>query len=474
LGLSLLQGGLGCALSALGFATLWLSPAGQVKNAWSAWAGLAAILCGILGLMTWKKPVMTLTKLSILLSIISVLLSLTGFILACQGIQFLSKAPSCNLMDKNENKVCFCCEELQLNKCTDVETALKLYFVKSCSAAHLILKKILLGLCVLNALTAAVSLTVTSLHYLQILTSRRFCLDESQIEENDQIFDTDDFVPPVPPPSYFATFNSGSLQMSHRTFVSDGLSLPHVYATRLNGVEVFFRLDPPPPYEDDVQSSNVSEQGDAPQINVMKDVDSGELSEGQASEAEETLESSSRASLSPSNASCRSDGVNRRALSPLQKRSKSDPVLLCCHLSQGTALSCETATRNEVKQQLHVVIVQECSRARALRGKPQYLIDLSYTDTKWLVAWILEQSSCSMSPDIHELVENIKCVLKSDEKHMAETITSATFLEQVMAPAQEVMSSRVHVLPFRRQPELLYLDSCDDLTTSTTDEDQLA
>jgi len=36
-----------------------------------------------------------------------------------------------------------------------------------------------------------------------------------------------------------------------------------------------------------------------------------------------------------------------------------------------------------------------------------------------------------MGPDIHELVESIKSVLRSDEKLMAEAITSATFLEQV-------------------------------------------
>lgn len=38
-----------------------------------------------------------------------------------------------------------------------------------------------------------------------------------------------------------------------------------------------------------------------------------------------------------------------------------------------------------------------------------------------------------MTPDIHELVENIKSVLKSDEEHMEEAVTSASFLEQVVS-----------------------------------------
>lgn len=71
-------------------------------------------------------------------------------------------------------------------------------------------------------------------------------------------------------------------------------------------------------------------------------------------------------------------------------------------------------------------------RLRASRCRPLSLIDYrSYIDTKLLVARFLEQSSCSMTPDVHELVENIKSVLKSDEGHMEEAIRSASVLEQV-------------------------------------------
>ncbi|NXK19346.1 F1892 protein, partial [Arenaria interpres] len=257
-----------------------------------------------------------------------------------------------------------------------------------------------------------------------------------------------------------------------RMLGSDVIPLPHIYGARIKGVEVFCPLDPPPPYEA-VWSQNSSEQEDALQISVVEVVDSGEVSDRQASQGEEIPESSSRVSLSPSNASPVPAGACRRAFSPLQKRSKSDPALHS-HLLQGAVLSCEAATQTDVSPQLCAVTLRKNVRARALRGRPQSLIDYkSYTDTKRLVAWILEQSSCSMSPDIHELVENIKSVLKSDEKHMAEAITSATFLEQVMTPAQQATSSRAHVLPLRRRPGLLHRESCGDLSTFTTDEDEL-
>ncbi|OWK01162.1 hypothetical protein Celaphus_00018358 [Cervus elaphus hippelaphus] len=154
-----------------------------------------------------------------------------------------------------------------------------------------------------------------------------------------------------------------------------------------------------------------------------------------------------------------------RALRPLRTRSKSDPVL---HHSAERAipvLSCEAATQTEGRLDLAAVTLRRRLRSRASRCRPRSLIDYkSYMDTKLLVARFLEQSSCTMTPDIHELVENIKSVLKSDEEHMEEAITSASFLEQIMAPMQP-STSRALVLPSRKQPGLLHLRSCGDLST---------
>ncbi|NWW51425.1 F1892 protein, partial [Pedionomus torquatus] len=477
LSLGLLQIVLGCALVALNFGAVSLSGAPQVKNACPLWAGSLVILSGILGLTTWRRPMILLANLFVLLSVICVLLNLAGFILGCQGIQFVTSVPRCDLVDMGENKICFCCEELHVTKCTEEKTVLKLYHVKSCSAAHLLLKKVLFALCALNALTTTVCLVAAALHYLQIFATRRSCIDESQVEDQDQVLDPDDFVPPVPPPSYFATFYSCTPQTSCRMLGSDVIPLPHIYGARIKGVEVFCPLDPPPPYES-VWSQNNSEQVGPTHWSlecVFLYKGKVTLRHGKHMTGEEIPESSSRVSLSPSNASpVPAGGGGRRTLSPLRKRSKSDPALHS-RLLQGATLSCEAATQTDVNPQLCAVTLRKNMRPRALRGRPQSLIDYkSYTDTKRLVAWILEQSSCSMSPDIHELVENIKSVLKSDEKHMAEAITSATFLEQVvMTPAQQATSS-AHVLPFRRHPGLLHRESCGDLSTFTTDEDELA
>lgn len=120
------------------------------------------------------------------------------------------------------------------------------------------------------------------------------------------------------------------------------------------------------------------------------------------------------------------------------------PVQLCARTAMANGsvlfvsptaapvLSCEAATQTEGRSDLAAVTLRRGLRSRASRCRPRSLIDYkSYVDTKLLVARFLEQS-CRMSPDIHELVEDIKAVLKSDEEHMEEAITSASFLEQVV------------------------------------------
>ncbi|XP_031245826.1 protein FAM189A2 isoform X2 [Mastomys coucha] len=436
LSLGLLQLILGCCMVALSFGALSLSSSPQVKNSCPFWAGSSVILSGIIGLTTWKRPMIL-------------------------------------LVDLGEGKICFCCEEFQPAKCTDKENALKLFPVQPCSAVHLLLKKVLFALCALNALTTTVCLVAAALRYLQIFASRRPCIDESQmsaeeVEEHGRIPDPDDFVPPVPPPSYFATFYSCTPRMNRRMVGSDVIPLPHIYGARIKGVEVFCPLDPPPPYEavvsqaDQEQESSFQtpegpETAASPGEPVCTQITQGGVLTNMT--GEENMSGSTPVSnlVQPLR--------SRRALPLLRTRSKSDPVLHHSEERATPVLSCEAATQTERRLDLATVTLRRGARPRASRCRPRSLIDYrSYIDTKLLVARFLEQSSCSMTPDIHELVENIKSVLKSDEGHMEEAITSASFLEQLMAPSQPSMS-QAQGLTSRRQPGLLHLRSCGDLST---------
>ncbi|XP_064294049.1 endosomal transmembrane epsin interactor 1 [Phalacrocorax carbo] len=303
-----------------------------------------------------------LANLFVLMNIVCVLLNLVVFIMGCQGIQFASSLPRCNLVGMGENKICFCCEEFNLAKCTE-KTVLKLYHVKSCNASHLLLKRVLLALCAMSALTTAICLVVAVLHCLQIFAARRSCINESLLEGQGHTLDPDDSASPVLPPSYSAAVHSSTPQASGRMLGLNMVPLSHISGARIKGIEVFCFLDPPPPYE----AGRSSEQEDGQQVSGAEVADLGEVSDREASQGEEIPEPSSRESLSPSNASLvAAEVASRRAFNPLRKRSKSDPVLHC-RLHQAAVLDYEAAMQSEVKPQLWPATLQKRLRVRALR-----------------------------------------------------------------------------------------------------------
>uniref|UniRef100_A0A2K6FQP5 Family with sequence similarity 189 member A2 n=1 Tax=Propithecus coquereli TaxID=379532 RepID=A0A2K6FQP5_PROCO len=374
-----------------------------------------------------------LVNLFVLLSVVCVLLNLAGFILGFQGNQFVSSVLRYDLVDLGEGKICFCCKEFQPAKCTDKENL--------CSALHLLLKKVLFALCALNALTTIVCLVAA------IFATRRSCINESQIsaedvEEHGHIPDPDDFRPPVPPSSHFAIFCSCTLWMNCRMVGPDVIPLPCVYGLYKGVVE----------QGSSFQMPEGSEAAASPLEPACTQVTQGGDIPNTAGEESTSISMPSSTLVQPVR--------SRRALLGLRTRSKSESVL---HHSKDRAtplLSCEATTQTERRLDLAAVTLR---RGLGLR----LLIDYkSHIDIKLLVVRFLEQSSCSMTPDIHEPVENIKSVLKSDEEHMEEAITSAIFLEQIMALLQ-LSTSRADALPSRRRPGLLHLRSCANPSTFT-------
>ncbi|XP_043920287.1 protein FAM189A2 isoform X2 [Protopterus annectens] len=472
LSLGFLQLVLGCSMLALSFGALSLSGSPQVRNSCPFWAGSSVILSGIIGLTTWRKPALLLVNLFILLSVVCVLLNLAGFVLCCQGAQLVSSIPGCQVVGHDEGKLCLCCEDFSVSNCTGKDNVLKLYLRHSCSSSHFLLKKVLFALCALNALTTTVCLMAAALRYLQIFATRRPSTDEGRVttveaEDQGHIPDPDDFVPPAPPPSYFSTFYSYSPRLNRRLLGSDVIPLPHIYGTRIKGIEVFCPMEPPPPYEAVAGQLN-TEQNGAPRVTDLTELDETRGEPAASSEGRESPLSHLRLCFGhPENADT-SKPKNKAPFRRL-KKSKSEPILRNL-VARAPLLSCEAATQTEWKHELGTVTLRRGGKARAGRSRPRSLIDYkSYRDTKLIVARFLEQSSCSLAPDVKELVENIKTVLKSDEEHMNEAVFSANVLEQVMTSSQP-RTSKAHTLPFRKHPGLLHLESCGDLSTFTKDE----
>lgn len=104
-------------------------------------------------------------------------------------------------------------------------------------------------------------------------------------------------------------------------------------------------------------------------------------------------------------------------------------------------MSCEAATQTEVgpgtavgpgPETVHPVVTLRRGRGQR-RVRPSSMVDYqSYRDTKLLVARFLQQQSpCSLTPEVQELINNIKSVLRSDQEHMEEAVRCATFIQQV-------------------------------------------
>ncbi|XP_072904616.1 endosomal transmembrane epsin interactor 1 isoform X3 [Hemitrygon akajei] len=432
--LGLLQIALGFSVVSLSFGALSLTESPNVRNSCPFWAGSSVILSGILGLTTWKRPMLLLVNLFILLSVVCVLLNLAGFVLACQSAQFVSGIVDCKL-------------------------------------------DLLFAICVLNALTTTVCVVAAALQYLQIFTGRRPQAIEAPVpqEESDgtpQIPDLDEFVPPIPPPPYFSTFCSYSPRINPRILSNDVIPLTHIYASRMKGIEVFCPVEPPPPYEAVVRDQN-SEQ--VPSL-VNSRTTGTELERTSCAASDDSNGPSCSLSdplqlciVHPARSRNSEAGCRKSSRSGM-RRSNSDPVLQELVIEE-LVMSCEASTQTDERAEVQVVTLRRGHRLRSPRSRPRSLVDYtSYRDTKLLVASFLKHSSCSMTPEVQELVDSIRSVLQSDEEHMEEAVASANILDQAITGSLQHTVMRREMAQTQGRTRLLHLQSCGDLSTCAVGE----
>ncbi|XP_041042720.1 protein FAM189A2 isoform X3 [Carcharodon carcharias] len=435
--LGLLQIALGFSIVSLSFGALSLTESPNVRNSCPFWAGSSVILSGILGLTTWKRPMLLLVNLFILLSVVCVLLNLAGFVLSCQSAQFVSGIVDCEL-------------------------------------------DLLFAICVLNALTTTVCVVAAALQYLQIFVGRRPQVVEAQIPQEEsegarQIPDPDEFVPPIPPPPYFSTFCSYTPRINPRILSNDVIPLTHIYATRMKGIEVFCPVEPPPPYEAVVSNQN-DEQVSSLQVTEVMDGASERTSSGTSDDNNPpsgSLNDSLQLCIVHSSRSRNSESGCRKSNRSGLRGSSSDPLLQELVIEE-LVVSCEAATQTDERPEVQVVTLRKGHRSGTPKSRPRSLVDYSsYRDTKLLVASFLEHSSCTMTPEVQELVENIRSVLQSDEEHMEEAVASANILDQAITSSSEHSTLSRETPQTQGHARLLHLQSCGDLSTFADAESEM-
>uniref|UniRef100_A0A8C9YHW9 Endosomal transmembrane epsin interactor 2 n=1 Tax=Sander lucioperca TaxID=283035 RepID=A0A8C9YHW9_SANLU len=132
---------LGSLILAVSFAALALTTSPRVRHSCPFWAGFSVLLSGLIGVVSWKRPLSLVITFFMLLSAVCVMLNLAGSILSCQNAQLVNSLEDCQLLKFDSDGVCVCCElQHQSSSCNNLGETLKLNPLRDCNTIRLRLK----------------------------------------------------------------------------------------------------------------------------------------------------------------------------------------------------------------------------------------------------------------------------------------------------------------------------------------------
>ncbi|XP_053933126.1 protein ENTREP2 isoform X3 [Cuculus canorus] len=267
LALGAAQMALGCLIVAVSFAALALTTSARVRHSCPFWAGFSVLLSGLIGVVSWKRPLSLVITFFMLLSAVCVMLNLAGSILSCQNAQLVKSLEGCQLIKFDSDGVCVCCEmQHQTSGCSNLGETLKLNPLQECNIVRLTLKDLLFSVCALNIISTIVCALATAMCCMQMVSSdllQMFLPQRPHSTNPDcmtphgtilhQTLDFDEFIPPIPPPPYYppeytctpvieAQSRSLHLDFPHSTFSA-------LYEVTINSPGMLYPSELPPPYE---------------------------------------------------------------------------------------------------------------------------------------------------------------------------------------------------------------------------------
>ncbi|XP_028649203.1 protein ENTREP3 [Erpetoichthys calabaricus] len=257
LALGIVQMGLGSMIVAVSFVAVAFTSSTKVRHSCPFWAGFFVVISGLVGVMSWRRPLTLVVSLFMLLSAVCVILSLAGSILSCQNAQLVKSLEACQMPNIGKEGVCICCQTFskppQTSTCGPIGETLKLYPYKDCRTVRVALKDLLFSACGLSILSTVICTlsTVTccihifSLDLLHILVPHRSrsvnpeCSTPQDAFLNN-IMDFEEFVPPVPPPPYYPPEYTCSSETDAQSITYNG---------SMESPVPLYPTDFPPPYE---------------------------------------------------------------------------------------------------------------------------------------------------------------------------------------------------------------------------------
>ncbi|XP_049902746.1 protein FAM189B [Epinephelus moara] len=240
--------GLGAMVLAFSFTSMAFTSSARVRQSCPFWAGFFVVASGIVGIISWRRPLTLVVSLFMLLSAVCVILSLAGSMLSCQNAQMVKSMLTCQV----ENGVCVCCAPTHSCSITEEET-LVLYLNADCHSVRHQLKDLLFSACGLSILstiictlsTVTCSIHIFSLDLVHLLAPHRSRSVNPECTTPQDAFltnimDFEEFVPPIPPPPYYPPEYTCSSETDAQSITYNG---------SMESPVPLYPTDCPPPYE---------------------------------------------------------------------------------------------------------------------------------------------------------------------------------------------------------------------------------
>ncbi|KAI8503112.1 hypothetical protein Bbelb_189330 [Branchiostoma belcheri] len=478
LSLGILQIVLGCAVVSVSFAALALTTYSRVRNACPYWAGFAAMLSGGVGLIAWKQQTSLAVSFFTFLSAVCVLLHLVAAILSGQSTTLLASMDG-SCVSQGLGKSCQCLLG-GVTDCTGIQTLLLELMSATC------------GTSVVSCLVSAMSVAVGGVHFIKRGDHQRMLYGHSLASP---VLPTDSLRTPMedeiedPPPysavdpmaritevdtrwtteaqssvdaaarlspsvegacgsqavshSMLAVSHSGTLNnMLDRRGTCESAELQRAVDMSLESVlQAFheqtqqmdrrtdtnirqeptrnFRLVP----QFSLPDATPSPQGAVGIASLQRDISDANVSHHGSRISKNVKDKTRETSVSMDSR------VHRRQEEPLREvlphgiQENSHPEGNSSRKSKPERPKTLNLSGNaKLRKQTH----------RNHKKRPRSLVDSKdLRDTKVLVAQFLEQPVGNLPPAVQIVVENIKSVIQSDERHLAEVMHSASVLQEV-------------------------------------------
>ncbi|XP_029360451.1 protein FAM189B [Echeneis naucrates] len=240
--------GLGAMVLAFSFTSMAFTSSARVRQSCPFWAGFFVVASGIVGIISWRRPLTLVVSLFMLLSAVCVILSLAGSMLSCQNAQMVKSMLTCQV----ENGLCVCCVPPHTCSITEEEN-LVLYLNADCHSVRHQLKDLLFSACGLSILstiictlsTVTCSIHIFSLDLVHLLAPHRTRSVNPECTTPQDAFltnimDFEEFVPPIPPPPYYPPEYTCSSETDAQSITYNG---------SMESPVPLYPTDCPPPYE---------------------------------------------------------------------------------------------------------------------------------------------------------------------------------------------------------------------------------